>query len=64
MIDYHLRVREPFGTYARGDLIVDHATVASILSGEQHHHVVRVAGSLDAEAVVPVIETPVVAEGA
>ena len=46
-LQYNLVVRSPFRTYRRGDLITDQSVVQSVLSGEDHVHVVKVA----AEAV-------------
>jgi len=42
-MNFHLVVLKPFGTYKRGSLITDAATVERILAGPQAAFVVRVA---------------------
>lgn len=42
-MEFHLIVREPFGGYAKGEKITDQSKVAEILSGENEHHVVKIA---------------------
>ncbi|MGE4482014.1 hypothetical protein [Acidocella sp.] len=42
-MNFHLVVLKPFGTFKRGDLIKDAATVQKILSGGNADSVVRVA---------------------
>lgn len=37
--EYHLVVVHPFGEYRRGDPITDANTVATVLNGENRHHV-------------------------
>ncbi len=39
----HLVVVRPFGTYVKGAVITDAATITKILAGENRHYVVRVA---------------------
>jgi hypothetical protein len=38
----HLVVVHPFGSYAKGEAIMDAATVSQVLAGEYRNNVVRV----------------------
>lgn len=42
-MNFHLVVVQPFGKYAKGDVITDSATITEILAGENALSVVRVA---------------------
>jgi hypothetical protein len=44
-MEFHLVVKEPFGGYQKGELIKDADKVKEILSGENEHHVLKIAAS-------------------
>jgi hypothetical protein len=45
-MEMHLVVVRPFDGLSRGDVITDSARIATILSGERAHYVVRVAARM------------------
>lgn len=45
-MEIHLVVVRPFVGFSRGDVVTDPARIASILSGENAHFVVRVAARM------------------
>lgn len=42
-MQFHLVVKEPFGGYAKGEMITDQSKVAEILASENEHHVIKIA---------------------
>jgi hypothetical protein len=45
-MEIHLVIVKPFDGLSRGDVITDSARIASILSSERAHYVVRVAARM------------------
>ena len=56
----HLIVKQPFGGYAKGDVITDARTVATVLAGENADHVLRMTPPVDA----PPSDEPAAADAA